>query len=160
MNVLGSNKGPPSSSSKDQALIKWSRQGHLQPGSSSNKASSRHLCRHKAMSKHLHHLGSTTSSISTWPHNCCCHQVQALSWLASMTIYSNNLPFCHWWQQLMLPLRACSHLNLSPPLASMAKGDINYSWPVNITVQPSTDLLMPLSQSAHDPSLIKLLPKF
>ena len=45
--------------------------------------------------------------------------------LASMTIYNNNLPLCHWWQQLMLPLRACSHLNLSPPLASMAKGDIN-----------------------------------
>ena len=42
-----------------------------------------------------------------------------------MTIYNNNLPLCHWWQQLMLPLRACSHLNLSPPLASMAKGDIN-----------------------------------
>ena len=33
-----------------------------------------------------------------------CHQLQSI----------NNLPLCHWWQQLMLPLRACSHLNLSP----------------------------------------------
>jgi len=44
--------------------------------------------------------------------------------------FINNLPLCHWWQQLMLPLWACSHfviispfVFISPPLASMAKGD-------------------------------------
>ena len=57
---------------------------------------------------------------------CCWHQGQYTIWYWHQWQSTvNNLPLCHWWQQLMLPLRACSHLNLSPPLASMEKGDLN-----------------------------------
>ena len=43
--------------------------------------------------------------------------------------FITNIPLCHWWQQLMLPLWACSpfvcispFVFISPPLVSMEKG--------------------------------------
>ena len=91
--------------------------------------------------------GSKTQQGGTWWHQW--HPVGALQVHVGINDnFINNLPFCHWWQQLMLPLWACSpFVFISPPLASMAKG-------VHIPVSEISDhcslVFVPLV-NMHDP---------
>jgi len=62
----------------------------------------------------------------------------------------NNLPLCHWWQQLILPIRAWSHLNLSP-FGINGKG-----WPQLHLIMTSLQATPPINMHHWSSDLVDL----